>query len=381
MAGIGKDKDDRYAFLVEWYDANASLIRKYQLLYYMVDHTIEMSDLKTKRLFLKRSEVEKVKLKDLFLGATVNIFSRHLNVVDYGDEFTRKFLGSVNETTLAIIKPDGMVKMGEILERVTKEGFTLCNARMVQLSREEAAEFYVQHEGKEFFERLMNLMTEGPVLMFAMTGCNVVKKWREILGPTNSVEARRDFPNSIRAQFGTNSTRNACHSSDSPEEAKREMELCFGGKKGFGTSTAKLIGCTLGIIKPHAMGAGLAGKIIQEITRSGLGLQISAIQLRCMDKVNSAEFYEVYKGVVNEFNGMVEELTLGPCIAMEITGEDAHAKFRDFVGPSDPEIARHLRSHTLRARFGVDKVKNAVHCTDLPEDGPLEVQYFFHILN
>ena len=46
--------------------------------------------------------------------------------------------------------------------------------------------------------------------------------------------------------------------------------------------------------------------------------------------------------------------------------------FREFVGPHDPEIGRHIRENTLRAKFGVDRVKNAVHCTDLPEDGILE---------
>lgn len=46
----------------------------------------------------------------------------------------------------------------------------------------------------------------------------------------------------------------------------------------------------------------------------------------------------------------------------------------------DPEIAKNLRGNTLRARFGIDKVRNAVHCTDLPEDGTLEVEYFFSIL-
>lgn len=79
---------------------------------------------------------------------------------------------------------------------------------------------------------------------------------------------------------------------------------------------------------------------------------------------------------------MVVELCVGPAIALEITkGEDVAKEFRDFVGPSDPEIARHLRSHTLRAQFGIDKVKNAVHCTDLPDDALLEVKYFFSILN
>ena len=376
------DREERYAFLAEWYDPNASLIRKYQLLFYNEDESIEMVDVKNRRLFLKRCHDENVKLKDLFIGAIVNVLSRHLRVVDYADDFTKRKLGSAKEKTLVMIKPDCMDKMGEILDRVISEGFTICNARMLQLSREEAAEFYAEHEGKEFFERLLNLMTEAPILAFEITGQNAVKKWREILGPTDPCDARRDFPNSIRAQFGVNVTRNACHGSDSLEAAQREIDFYFGAnKKPKGRATAKFSDCTLGIIKPHAVAAGLAGKIIQNIINSGLGLEISALQLRCLEKANAEEFHEVYKGVVRESNSMIEELLSGPCIAMEITGADAHSKFRELVGPSDPVIARQLRGGTLRANYGIDKVKNALHCTDLPEDGTLEVQYFFQILN
>ena len=54
--------------------------------------------------------------------------------------------------------------------------------------------------------------------------------------------------------------------------------------------------------------------------------------------------------------------------------------FRDLCGPQDPELARVLRPSSLRGQFGLDKVKNAVHCTDLAEDGALEANYFFKVL-
>ena len=378
-------KDDRYAFVAEWYDPHASFIRKYQLLFYPSDNAVEMYDLKSKRIFLKRSRNDNLNLKDLFIGSAVNVHSRQLNIVDFGDKYTKDKLGKMKEKTLVMIKPDCMNKMGEILDRVASEGFTICNARMLLLSREEAAEFYSEHKGKEFFERLLDLMTEAPVLAFEITGPDAIKNWRTILGPTDPVDARNDSPDSIRAQFGSNVTRNACHGSDSPEAAQREIDFFFGAAKkkpkGMVTATLGESDCTLGIIKPHAVAAGLTGKIIMEIINSGLGLEISALQLRSMNKANSEEFYEVYKGVVREYGGMVDEIMSGPCIAMEITGKDAHSKFREFVGPSDPEIARHLRPNTLRAKFGEDKVKNALHCTDLPEDGTLESEYFFKILN
>lgn len=70
----------------------------------------------------------------------------------------------------------------------------------------------------------------------------------------------------------------------------------------------------------------------------------------------------------------------GPTIALEVRQQNVVQSFRDFCGPHDPEIAKHLRPNTLRAKFGHDRVKNVLHCTDLPEDGVLECEYLFNRL-
>lgn len=88
---------------------------------------------------------------------------------------------------------------------------------------------------------------------------------------------------------------------------------------------------------------------------------------------------EIYRGVLPEYIPICEQMTTGPCIVMEVRQENAVESFRSLCGPMDPEIAKNLRPNTLRARFGWDRVKNAIHCTDLPEDGALESQYFFMI--
>ena len=95
---------------------------------------------------------------------------------------------------------------------------------------------------------------------------------------------------------------------------------------------------------------GLAGQIINKILDAGF--EVSAMQMFCMEKANAEEFYEVYKGVVQEYTPMVEELTCGPCIAMEIRASNVHT-FREMVGPADPvsnhaDIDTHIQSHTLR---------------------------------
>lgn len=112
---------------------------------------------------------------------------------------------------------------------------------------------------------------------------------------------------------------------------------------------------------------------------------ITALRQVSLKKAEAAEFYEVYKGVlsIGEFNGMVDELTSGPCVAFEVadrSGKDPVEPFRELCGPMDPEMARVLRPASVRAQFGLNKLKNGIHCTDLAEDAGLEVDYFFSLL-
>ena len=132
------------------------------------------------------------------------------------------------------------------------------------------------------------------------------------------------------------------------------------------------------MVKPHAVKAGTSGAILDAVIDEGF--EVSAVEMFNLTRVNAGEFLEVYKGVLPEYNNMVEELSTGPCIAFEVRSEHAVQAVREVVGPHDPELARVLRPKTLRAQHGLDKVMNAVHCSDLAEDGQLEVEYFFRIL-
>lgn len=142
-------------------------------------------------------------------------------------------------------------------------------------------------------------------------------------------------------------------------------------------TTAMFTNCTCCVIKPHILQAGLAGQIIDTILEEGF--EISAMQLFNMDKPTAEEFFEIYKGVLPEFSAIIDQMINGPCIVLEIRQENVVKAFRDLCGPMDPEIAKNLRPNTLRARFGIDRCRNAVHCTDLPEDGSLETEYWFSI--
>ncbi|KAG7228702.1 hypothetical protein INR49_008480 [Caranx melampygus] len=384
--------EDRYAFLAEWYDPIAALLRRYQLFYYPKDSSVEMFDVKNQRIFLRRTKCEDVHQEDLFVGNRVNVFSRQLNLIEYGDQYTANKLGSKNERTLALIKPDVVTKIGDALELIYSSSLIVTKAKMTKLTWSQAADFYVEHQSKPFFNNLVQFLSSGPVVAMELMGDEAVSVWRRLLGPADSAVARREAPQSVRAQFGTDGIKNVGHGSDSLAAAARELEFFSHPQLGMvpqiqlSIQTAHAASSNLMPFRKLAFAEspGLTGKILNSI--SAAGFEISALQMFNVDRANAEEFFEVYKGVVVEYPNMVTELCSGPCMVLEIHGTDTPQTFRQFCGPADPEIARHLRPTTLRALYGKDKVKNAVHCTDLPEDGVLEVggnsvQYFFKILD
>jgi len=99
---------------------------------------------------------------------------------------------------------------------------------MARFTKQNAAEFYAEHYGKSFFENLINFMTSGYVLGIELIADNSIKKWRALIGPTNSLKAKEEAPDSIRGMFGTDGTKNSVHGSDSIKSAQRELTFFFG---------------------------------------------------------------------------------------------------------------------------------------------------------
>jgi nucleoside-diphosphate kinase len=111
------------------------------------------------------------------------------------------------------------------------------------------------------------------------------------------------------------------------------------------------------------------------------GYEISAMQSVIFNQTQAEEFLEVYKDVVPDFAERVSQLCAGVSIGLEIRASDAVSVFRQTAGPWDVSMAKHLRPSTIRGQFGVDNIRCAVHCTDLPEDGVPECQYIFEIMS
>jgi nucleoside-diphosphate kinase len=130
------------------------------------------------------------------------------------------------ERTLGIIKPNAVRKnvTGKILAMWEDAGFRIAGLKKVQLTKAAAGGFYKEHEGKFFYEELVNFMTSGPVVLVALERENAIAENRRLMGATNPEKADAG---TIRKVYGDSYTENSVHGSDSPESAARELGYFF----------------------------------------------------------------------------------------------------------------------------------------------------------
>jgi nucleoside-diphosphate kinase len=371
MSAKTNASEPRYTFFVEWFDKQADLIRRYQLTYFLRDQMVEMYDIKNRRMFLKRAAFGHIQSEDLFLGAILNVYSRQVKIVEYADVATRNELEGKKSRTLALVKPDAYPHLGKIISEIYSMNFIISGMRMVKMTKADAEEFFAAEKGQPYFPDLIAHMTSDVVTAMEVVGDSAIHAWQARIGATEETAGN---PNTLRAMYGADKyVKNGIHGSKSIMDARNEIEFFFDRKW---PTTAIFNNCTCAVIRPHAIKqtGGIIDRILSE------GFEISALQMQSLSTVAAEEFLEVYKGVLPEYHDTVQQMCSGPVIAMEIRQENAVDTFRKLVGPHDPEIARHLRPDTLRGQLGVDRVQNAVHCSDLPEDGLLEVEYFFKML-
>jgi nucleoside-diphosphate kinase len=134
------------------------------------------------------------------------------------------------ERSLVLVKPDGYRRglTGEVLRRIEAKGYTLAALSVLTASREQLAAHYAEHEGKPFYEPLVEFMSSGPVTAVVVEGQDCIKGFRSLAGATNPTEA---VPGTIRGDLGRDWGRkvqeNIVHGSDSPESADREIAIWF----------------------------------------------------------------------------------------------------------------------------------------------------------
>lgn len=130
------------------------------------------------------------------------------------------------EHTLVIIKPDGVQRrlIGEIIARFERKGLRILAMKMMRIDRPLAEQHYAVHEGKPFYEALLEFITSSPVVVMILEGREAIGVVRRMMGATNPAEAA---PGTIRADLAMQTTYNLVHGSDSPETARYEMGLFF----------------------------------------------------------------------------------------------------------------------------------------------------------
>jgi len=137
------------------------------------------------------------------------------------------------EKTLVLVKPDGVARglVGEVIARIEAKGYAITQLRMLHADRALLEKHYAEHQGKPFFEPLVEFMMSGPIVALVAEGNRVIEGFRSLAGVTDPTVAA---PGTIRGDLardqGTKVVQNIVHGSDSPESAAREIAIFFEGK-------------------------------------------------------------------------------------------------------------------------------------------------------
>ena len=130
------------------------------------------------------------------------------------------------QQTLSIIKPDAVERnlIEKIKEFFLKNKLKIVKTKNIQITKDEAAEFYKVHQTKPFYDKLCNYLSSGPIVVMILEGDNAIQENRKIMGATDPKNAEAG---TIRKQYAISIDKNSVHGSDSPENAKKEIDFFF----------------------------------------------------------------------------------------------------------------------------------------------------------
>eukprot|EP01039_Chlorochromonas_danica_P007083 gene7083-7833_t len=331
------------AFEVEWYDRISELVQNMYLKFFVEDNTIEIQ--KEKSTFLKRIFYPEVTLHDLFVGGTITIHHRLYTITNYANKSTQDYLESREVRFLSIFSSSSLRRgLSQLCAAAKKHRLNLQHffTTSSETALPVASEIVTIHSGDTVVE-IVGIYEQGMVAF-----------QRSVL---STIEADTIIP--ITA-----------------DEMKNVLRRLAGVQMDRP--------CTLCLVKPHLLRSYQAGEIIQAINAEGF--DIFALFSVHLTIPMAQELFDAYRGVLANFSAMIDAVTASPVLALAVTipgCEDEYevvSRFREFAGPVNPALAKVLRPQSLRARFGEHLLHNAVHITDLPEDGEMECRYFFEAL-
>ncbi|KAH9577506.1 protein of unknown function DUF1126 [Trypanosoma melophagium] len=338
-------QDPRLAFFCEKHDDISHLTRHFVLLFYYEDQSIEMREMPNNTLHLKRTPFPHMKKDDFNIGAVLTIFGGIVTLTAYADEVTRELCESKSESTVVLLGESLLSQVGRCLAILTEEcGFTISAMQMTWAMDDAQSTYGLPAE-----------LIGGRVVVVKCARADAMKKGIAYMNRVPGAHAARNEEESKRwVQL--------------LDQARRQPVAIFNDYRS-----------TVVIIKPHALRKQAGGSIIQQLM-DVTGFELTALMLVNLSSRVVDEFLQPYKGVLPDFVETASALT-GPVWILQLVslndGVDAVSTVREACGPFDPFIAKELRPKTIRAIFGVNRAENAVHCCDLPEEGPLYAEFFF----
>ncbi|XP_026001626.1 thioredoxin domain-containing protein 6 isoform X2 [Astatotilapia calliptera] len=286
--------------------------------------------------------------------------------------------------TVAIIKPDAVAhgKANEIIMKIQDAGFEILAHEERTLTEAEARDFYQHKAAEACFEDLVQFMSSGPFHILVLSqvegSAAVVPAWREFIGPADIEEAKRENPESLRAQYGTETLFNAVHGSEDSDQASRELAFFF---PNFRTASVmeqdgeeEHVERTLALIRPDVARENRE-EILDHIHKSGF---IIALQKEVM--LSEEQVRQFYCQHVEEdyFPALLQTMTSGPVLALALARKGAVSHWKTILGPSDINKAKEESPDCLRAQFAVEnKPINQLHGSGSREEAEQEISFFF----
>eukprot|EP00752_Nemacystus_decipiens_P003580 g3301.t1 len=363
------ERKSAVGFSVEYFDPVADSLRTFVLTVFPNRKVQMVCGNKT---FLSKTYAKDLETADLYIGGTVVLFSRELSIVDYADESTRNYFEGFQSRAFVMVLSPAMGSLGEIVSIVQGGGgggasngrnpSTISNAKMFRLEG---------RKGRSESSALENALPQSGVAVAL-----------EIIvdGRNGGFDGLLGVVQGLRKRHGS-----GVFASSTPAEAAKHARYMFqeeASESAKQTNKPRDDGkgaCTLCVVKPHVVRDGGLGAVLSFVAQRGF--EVAGLQMMYLGEVGAEELLRPYRGVVSYHADAVRHLKSGPCVALQIQGgENVVEEFREACGPADPEVAKALYPNSLRALLGVQQATNAVHCTDLPEDGVLECRYMFDVV-
>ncbi|XP_067459488.1 thioredoxin domain-containing protein 6 isoform X1 [Thunnus thynnus] len=306
--------------------------------------------------------------------------------------------------TVAIIKPDAVAhgKANEIIMKIQDAGFEILAHEEHTLTEVEARDFYQHKAAEACFEDLVQFMSSGPshilVLSQVEGSANVVPAWREFIGPADTEEARRENPESLRAQYGTQTLFNAVHGSEDSDQASRELAFFFPNLRTASVTEQdgeeERVERTLALIRPDVARENRE-EILAQIHNSGFTVALQKEVMLTEEQVRQFYFQHVEE---DYFPALLRSMTSGPVLALALARMGAVHHWKNILGPTDVKKAKEESpecflkgnlanvEHTevqvdkagLRAQFAVeDEPINQLHGSASHEEAEREINFFF----